>query len=169
MATFFAALRRPVWGFHPQTPGTLRWGSFLNDEKGTKESPEGGRPPLGIPPLAEVRLSISGIQNRTVRRFHRRAMPSHPAAFGHLAHPSGRLAGRWVLPCRPFAPFSASAPRAAPVQAPHGGVLPGRFGGTRAEPAGGTVQPSMLPPERETGTSAYAPVALSGVLRGDKS
>ena len=32
---------RAVWGFHPQTPGTLRWGDFLSDEKGTKESPEG--------------------------------------------------------------------------------------------------------------------------------
>ena len=30
---------------------TLRWGYFLLDEKVTKESPEGGRTPLGYPPL----------------------------------------------------------------------------------------------------------------------
>ena len=34
----------------PAGGGTLRWGTFLPDEKGTKESPEGGRTPLGYPP-----------------------------------------------------------------------------------------------------------------------
>ena len=42
--------------------------------------------------------------------------------------------------------------RALPVQAPQGGVLSNHPGGTRAEPAGGTFQVSMLPPEGEHGT-----------------
>ena len=30
---------RDAWGFHPQTPGTLRWGSFSHARKGTKSAP----------------------------------------------------------------------------------------------------------------------------------
>ena len=47
--------------------------------------------------------------------------------------------------------------RALPVQAPQGGVLSNHPGGTRAEPAWGTFQVSMLPPEGERGTPTDAP------------
>ena len=45
-------------------------GDFLNAQKVTKNAPEGGIPPLGIPPFSvEVPAQLSGVLDTPVRRF----------------------------------------------------------------------------------------------------